>query len=145
LEAIHRAVETLLYPDELYEVFLDHLAKLTGAQGAATWRLLESTDAELVACVGTSDDRGPVARDAHARFLAETVAASRGRQAIILPDDLRNPTRSSRLIQQVHPRCPLVIEVCLGADVSPASLAGYSSFLHRMADLLATAKCLPWK
>jgi hypothetical protein len=145
LDAIHRAVETLLYPDELYEVFLDHVTKLLGASGAAIWRLEEPSDAELVACVGAVDDHDSVHSDAHARFLTETVAASRGRQEVILPNDLGNPTRSSRIIQQVHPRCPLVIDVALYTDLASDSTFGCAAFLSRMADLLATAKCLPWK
>jgi hypothetical protein len=143
VQAIRRAVETLLYPDELYERFLDHLIKALDAHGAAVWRLDGGPDAELAAAVGAIDGQGRGWQESRA-LLSATIAASSQQQEAIPPDDSRNPTRSLLLIQQVHPRCPLVIVVAQRGDARSVSVRGYSAFLKRMADLLANAKCLPW-
>jgi hypothetical protein len=141
---IERAVQTMLYPDELYERFLFHLTAAMAARGAAIWRLEGPDQACLSASFGANDNKGREAWDEH-RDLIVTRSRDSMEPTIIGPGDPINPSSLALLLQKVDSRCPLVIEVAQRADVLPQALRGYSEFLKQMAEKLAMAKCIPWE
>jgi hypothetical protein len=145
IREIEHIVQTTLYPDELYETFLAALLAALDARGAAIWRLEESGDAELSAFVGVSDQLGRDAWDEHRALIAAAIGANPFGQTTYSPGEPGNRPGLPLLIQRVHPRSPLVIEVAARAGASPTSLRGDFQFLQQSAELLATAKCIPWE
>ena len=142
---IERAVQTMLYPDELYERFLFHLTAAMAAHGAAIWRLEATDKISLSASTGPSDEQDREAWDEHRDFIVASIGPGFTGQQIYPPGVQGNPTALVLLLQKIHARCPLVIEVAQRADAPPPSLRGYSTFLEQMADQLAQAKCIPWE
>jgi hypothetical protein len=138
-----QVVQSTLYPDELYERFLFHLTAAMAAPGSAIWRL-EQENVSLSASRGASDAQGRQAWGEHRDCIASRIRAS-VEQETVLPGDPGNPSSLVLLLQRVHPRCPLVIEVAQRDDAQAQSLRGYALFLKQAAEILSNAKCIPWE
>lgn len=144
IKAIHRAVTTVLYPDELYERFLTHLTAALAGYGAAIWHVGDEGGAELRASVGCPSDRADSDWEKHVSLIDRTMAAQGTEQMVITVDDPQNPTPALLLLQKVHPRCPLVIEAAQREDSPTPASRGHAVFLQRMAYVLSQARCIPW-
>jgi hypothetical protein len=144
LKTIEHIVQTALYPDELYEQFLVEVTACLDAQGAAIWHLQDPGEVNLSAAVGFSDACGRQAWERHRTLVADAINGQSGPKTIS-PDEPWNDSGLMLLLQKVHGRCPLWIEIAHRPDAAPPSLSGHSKFLKLASDELAKAKCIPWE